>query len=426
MACGAVDGLGAITAGCGVGCPPRPPAGRWVVADRIDSTRYGSVNVATQVTARLGSVPARDSIGRHAHVAGIYLQGTYRVTAADGTTDAIPGYDQLAVWNQLWLKDASNWQYWAGSIDGRDIADDAGFRRLAPMFKGLPTDLSANAGAGTHDLDVSLYAQLSRFDFDKGPMVEGCVPLAALQALTNALQFTTGTPGNGATYTDISNTGFQGDINVWLDLVYRDALVIDEPWMLDSYQVTGQSGTVRYAERRHEYLFARCKPEDTGGQDLSDTGTQTWQANGDTLYASLSAAEVAIRANLISSDQMGSTSTGSAAAIYTKSGVTISTFAIQPYCHRRQDAPAGFLSYNYSSLGGHTAGIRYLHRTVACQSSARATQIALAAGCGMAAASQVQSVVPSTGCTCSMRSDLPIAIVPPHHAPGMSFYTGLI
>lgn len=424
MGCGATDGLGAVTAGCGMGCPPRPPRGRWWLADRVDATRYTANNV---VTAELGAVPAKDSAGRIAHVVGIYLDATFRFTLADASTSAVPGYDMLAIWRTMFLRDASGWLYFAGSIDGRDIWDDRFVRNIGQAVSTytsagarvtqLPADIAANAGAGAVDRDISMYIQLSRFDRDLGPTVEGSIPLAAIQAVTDGFQFTVGTP-LGGTYTDVAFTGFQ-KLNIWLDLVYVDALVVDQPWQLECYTIESTSGSVRHADRTHEFLVHRQKPEDTGGQDLDNFGSSTLMVNGDTIYSSLSMTELtAGRGTMISNDQIGAVPTDNYSAPSSDPSIAF----LLPYSHRRGDEAAGQVSFDYASRATATFE-RFLHRTRACIDLARATAIVNAAGCAKVEAQGYG--LDHAGCTCAPQPNRPIALTAPTVPMGQSLYTGL-
>lgn len=280
MACQVTQALGAALQQCGV-CDPRPVARDWYRADLVEADRVGRGNV---VFARLDSLPITDALGRFAHVRGIYLACKARLTVA-AEAAPVSAYNLRSWCQALYLQDHTGHQYWA-TLDGRDILDDHFFRTWKnAQFPGLHfgvqgypfpdiTDDNGYAGQvggdpGTVDVEASIYAPLTTRG--RNPL-EGLIPLASLQkAGADALKFrigqtllggtTTGTTFTGVVDPDGNNLGMQ----IWLDIVYLPALLIDAPYQLRNYVRPEMSGTLNNPENIHEYVWVRYKPEDRFG-----------------------------------------------------------------------------------------------------------------------------------------------------------------
>lgn len=380
MGCGAVEGIGAVVRSCG-GCAPRPPTKQWVRAGQIPAAVYGAIGTQVNLGEYVKSLRSRDQNGRHAHVVGLLFRGTYGFTLVDASTAEVPGYDMLAAWSNLFLRDNSGWIYWGGNLDGRNLRDDLYYRnyRANAVFP-LPTTIAANAGAGAVTRDLTMYCPLSRLDDEEGAgLVMGSIPLASLQARgDDCIQFTHGQPtgANGTTYTDVTPTGFTGTIELWVELVYVDNLVIDAPWQLENYTIQELSSQLRHPDREHEYVILRYLPGDTGGVDADDLSGITVDVDGTVIMSALATSAAGFRDRAQVADVLDVVP----GDLYFPAGTDIPGYAFIPRARSRAESAAGKVSFDISTRATHTTN-RFLHRTVSCHDGDRAAMIAEAAKC---------------------------------------------
>lgn len=369
------NGIGWTAPVCAGGCDPHPPQRGWFRVDQISVSRLAA---GSQATVNLRSIPARDAQGRYAHVAGIRMFGTYRFVLADASTSAYSGYQQLTAFQNLYLEDASGWQYWAG-LDGRQIYDDAWIRRRrTPSNTGaLPADIAANAGAGNVDHVIYLDAPLSRNPWAKGAAaLPGTIPLAFLQARgDSALTFVVSGASLVGAPTDVSGGGFvTNSLEVWLDIIYADKLYVSKPAQLETYVITDLNGNLNRNDRTTDYAAIYGLPEDNGGQYLNDYGATTVAVAGQTItsaYTMSASGEMWFRAYAMFLNDPGWQDTSPSV---NSSG----SLRIMPLVMRGMDetgVAAGVISYQYASRTRTSS--RYLHRTIGCLAN---KQLALCGG----------------------------------------------
>lgn len=276
------------------GITPIPPARDWYLADVITNAR---IVPGKRVQVKLESLNAQDSMGRYAHVRGLYFAALGVFTIAGATNAPVSAHQLRSVFQSLNMSDVTKHLYWP-SIDARVVMDDQFFRigmrangaylfsnqaGTVPFATGPQTnanlDIPEDAGAGEYVREISFHAPfvVQRPDGRRG---EGLIPLAALQregvdsiyfTLANAIA---GAPaGIAFTGTTRAEPGLEttDGMSVWADIVYLDKPQIDRAWTIDSYTLTEQSGSLLYGDRTHEYVEARYFPEDNGivGGDIS-------------------------------------------------------------------------------------------------------------------------------------------------------------
>ena len=98
--------LGAALNQCGA-CPPGPPARNWIRADLVTGDRC---SLGAVVQARLNSVPATDSLGRFAHVRGIYYRALAQLTVAEDAA-AVSAYQLRSVFQSNFLRDVTGHEF---------------------------------------------------------------------------------------------------------------------------------------------------------------------------------------------------------------------------------------------------------------------------------------------------------------------------
>jgi hypothetical protein len=398
--------IAAALVACGV-CPSAPPVERFVIADKVDSSRCAP---GQEVQARLDGVDLTDGKGRHAHIRGIFIEGLANLTVADGTSGAVSNFSLRGLFNAFFMTSATG-HSWFNSLDGRTIDDDIWFRhwrRLAnPALQiGSQSDveypkvtgasrfaLAANVGAGDYEVDASLYIPLT--DLYARKPLQGLIPLSLLRKRgANALRFKTGPsiPGNPADVTFTGWTtadGFEG-LKIWLDLVYLPALVVDAEWSLHNYTKNELSGVLDYSGQAIEYAVVRYFPEDTSagsafsGQQLAlaHDGVTLSIANTNDV-AGYSTDEMIKRGMLFYMRGNGAlTEMNSATDLpyldETGNGLEATTMILQPYS-TREGAPAGDYSYKYASRDASFT--RYTQRVVKCQAATDAKRLADALQC---------------------------------------------
>lgn len=398
-------------------CEAAPPTRRWVLADRVSNDR---AQPGFQVDVRLSSVPARDSVGRIAHVRGIFVNA-YGVFDLDvNGNQAATAYQLRSIFNAIYLEDVTGHAFWP-SINARDILDDTYYRHFANIsgpylhtgnqgtagqlpFPYGPTQtgdagIPANAGGGTQQFPIGFYAPLVTLGAGSNPLA-GLIPLAAIQRQSNqgAFRFRLGTsvagsPG-GVTLTGFKNGQDQPGLDVWLDVVYLPALAVDPSWTLDSYTLPDSSGVLRRPEATTEHAHIRYYPEDdpSSGQALSgqiacnNLDIFTFSVAGFIEAPGLSFADEVTRTALFLYSERDSASVRDNAAqdlplFTTNNGILApTTLSILPYRQRGAGPAKGDVTFKYGSMGGN-AWVRYNHRTVDCNEVARADELAKAVGC---------------------------------------------
>lgn len=431
MSCGAAsDGLGSI-APCqlGTGCAQAQPGRVTALVTKLDAATLSANGLVVQPDLR--GLPSRVG-NKHAHVVGILIDGSFKVVIGDTTNAAVPLYAAMAAFGQIFLEDSSGHQYAAG-IDGRDVQDDRWYRNRA-FSQGDPgsvidggaanaTWVKANVGAAsTITQPLSLYWQLSRMGYE-GYGVDGAIPLAALQKRgIGALRWTAGIPQG--TYTNVSfntgDAGFFGTVRVWFEIVYTDAYFADAQWQLENYTLAEVSGSLRHGDRVHEYAILRHRPEDTGGQALTDYDGVTIQVNGQTTNSAMTLYEFETREHMLTRNTMHGTlftlypgaSTGqtnaSASIDFSKFNYSLS---LVPYMDRMSQ-PSGLIQFSFATRSTHTLS-RFLHRTIKCHTDQAITDVVRAGlgGCGTPIDKKTTSVVgvDSAGRAVPVHPRLPIA-----------------
>lgn len=397
--------LGAALMACGI-CMPRPEARNWVLADRMTDSR-AFPNATVQV--RFDGVKATDSKGRIAHVRGIYIAGAATVTTVDDNTE-ITGYGVRSIINSIFLKDVTGHLY-LNNVDGRTILDDQFFRfgslinwpylhfgvqGLAGAFPQpdvvTQVGLAADTAPGAHDLNLSLYIPLTRPNGKCGNPMEGLIPLAALQrvgpdAMTFRLNSTFAPAPTGVTVNGFTWDGTQAGLEVWLDLVYLDAFVIDAPWQLQEYTQDQRLFVLNAPTEITEYAWIRYFPEDAAagaGQALVQQLDQlTLSAAGMNSFAGFVRADLVRRQILFQMSQFDSAWTRDNAAQYLPmledDGDPLALMLVG-YPKRRDAAPAGPVNVQINTMGTATF-VRIVQRNVACHTQARGEKLANALKC---------------------------------------------
>lgn len=415
MACAPGDGLAGALANGMKGCVPDPGAREWVLADQITSERIAR---GLQVNVKLGGVPNRDSLGRYAHVRGIYISTKAAMVVADGTSSQVSAYQIRGLYQSMHLEDVTGWAYF-DALDGRDLCDDAWMRHWSDQqwpylhsgVEGGPLQpdetavygIAANIGAGTYIVESSLYIPLVS-NADGANPLEGIIPLAAIQTPgDSAFRFTVGAaasiPGNP---TDVSFGGFRdpnpgleanGGGEVWLDLVYLDHPVVDAPWNVNSYVIAEQAGVLQHPERITEYAAIRYHNDDNpqgaavaGQRAVESLDTFTLTIAGFTKCAGLTRDQMVRRqtfyARTIPDSAISENNATRDLPLVTRTAGanTYQMFGLLLIAQRqRGTAAAGRINFKYAT--DPCAFVRYLHRTVACSSDDRVNRIMAATKC---------------------------------------------
>lgn len=398
VACG-VQSIAQAMRTCGA-CVAAPPVRNWYRADRMDNDRCRPTN---EVVVRYDGLPAIDSLGRHAHVRGIYLaaRGVFNLAAGNVPVSA---YNLRALWRAIFLQDSTGWQYLAALSDGRDILDDNFFRHgwarvhnplLQSGVQDLPTPtitqdagIPQDAGAGQpvvgFSSDVSLYFPLVTLGRGGNP-IAGLIPLATLQrAASGGIRFRVGAssdlPGNDGTVTFTGLTRLNGDpgMDVWLDIVYLPAILVPEAWQLDQYTQPEQNLVLHNPDRKTNLAVIRYKPEDApalAGQALvSAMDGITLQLAGYTVMGGLTTSDFFTRQTLFAGSERDGAWTRDNAAqdlpLFNAQGPTAGV--LLPFSFPRA-APAGDVVVQYAQRT--PTFTRYLHRTTACHTKARVERI---------------------------------------------------
>lgn len=386
------------------------PAREWRLLDRVASDRCAP---GQQVLVRMDGVPAIDPQGRYAHVRSIYLRAQADMTMG-GTNDVVTAYQLRSLFASIFLRDCTGWNY-LSDIDARTLLDDQFFRwgsmlNFPPLAAGIeqvkidaPWDfpasqtsdagLATNLGAGTEIRDIGVYMPLT------GPgqhPLRGLVPLAIFQRVSNnALTIRIGSEVKGApagvTFNNLQVDEFlattvRAGMDVWVEIVWLSALVVDAPTALDNYTLADLSGTLLHPERLTSYAWIRYFPEDAAaqaGQDLvSLMDGLTVTVAGFTGPAGERIDDTLFRTLANESARMSAAKSRSNAAqslpLMGANGPT--ALPIMPYRYRQQ-APVGPINFRYETRGAQD-WTRYVHRTVARHTPERGKAIEQALGLG--------------------------------------------
>lgn len=392
-------------------CAARPPArSGWVIADRVSASRS---RTGMQVLVDLDGVPVQDTLGRRAHVRGIYLQSWLEYTTA-AANDVVTAYQLRSFFNTIVLEDVTGHQYLT-SLDARDLLDDVFIRHgrhvqnpvltTGTEAQGNPATapntwpsqtvdlgITLNEGAGTRRRRVSWYWPTVTLN-SKGNKNYGLIPLELLQKkgtgaafrfnVASALpQAPTGITfaGNGDVLFLEQSAG-AGGCNIWLDVVYLPQNVQDARYQLRGYTNAQASGMALNPERTTEYFVVRYKPEDAATQAGQDVAQQlsrlTLRCAGFTLIAGLTALELAQRTMFFFLGEDGANARHQASEdlpLFDSSG-NQQIQVLVPYRPFRAAQPAGVLNFDYADRGTATFE-RFLHRTVLCHDEAFGEKLA--------------------------------------------------
>ena len=435
-ACAPGAGLAGALANGAQGCIPDPGAREWFLVDRIDASR---IALGQQVNVKLGNAPQRDPLGRFAHVRGIYFSAKGAFTVGGATNDVVLAQTMRGLYQSMHLEDVTGHPYF-DALDGRDLADDAFFRHWSeqqwPLFyapgggDGFPleiysppasnaqADIATDAGAATYIRDVSLYVPLVS-NADGASPLEGLIPLAAIQVQgDSALRFTVaqsipGAPA-GVTWAGFRNPSpdlqANAGMEVWLDIVWLDSVVVDAPWQVESYVLNEQSGVLRHPDRITEYCAIRFHEEDaptgadtSGYQAVENLDIFTLTCAGFTRISGYTLDQMVRRMMMFARTipdsflSEGNPTRGLPLVVKNPAAnnFTYSVHALLLIAQRqRATATSGRIQYNYGT--DPLSFVRYLHRTVLCQTASRVEAITKATNCNPCAMSAPNGKAPST------------------------------
>jgi hypothetical protein len=414
---------------------------RTVLADRVTVATRARVGQTVMVDLR--SVPATDSRGRIAHVVGIRFAAMYDLVVSES-----PGYLAAqtlisAAYQNIFLEDIGGWIYLAG-LSGADLIRDNYFRNwmLDPVTAPVSSAVLPGSAAGNRTVDVSLSYSLIRNDRRGSAAWDGAIPLAALQAKTGALRFTAGnTVPGGALPANTTLTGFSeapglGTINVFLDLVYLPVVVVPNAWQVENYTVSELSGSLRHADRMHEYATLIHRVGDDASQPhvqplVSGYGGITVSNNGDVLASALSAWEFFQRDLYMigSQDQLAYLGTrgyttdsnsqhtktepfpspGSNWALADDQAQNQEWMMFVPQTKHGRAMASGQIGFNITQRAAELPFERFLHRTIACHEPYHAGAVIGSTGCPQGAV--VMGLQPN-GVVGRAAPDEPIVAVP--------------
>lgn len=343
-------------------CEPKSIARRWYLADRISSN---NATAGSEVKPQLRGVPHIDATRRNAHVMGFRLKGTLRFATTTTTNSALSYYNVLGCLQGFFLEEPG-WKFLAGDGDGRDLIDDKWLRSLSDDHYGDSdgNGVSANVGSATNvDVAFDLHYRMTQPYAPGHAALLGSIPLAAIKAGgDSAFRFTVVSSIPTAP-TNLTITGFTGNLEVWLDLAYLDGVFVDHAWQLKTYTTTELGGTANDDDRKTEYLVVRSRPEDNGADYLDDFGDATHTINGDTIISgwTLAQQQAFTRFTLDTDprwvDQPFAFESG---------GNTRMLFVVPPMPRSRDLQASGPITYLWASRT--RTNTRFLHRTSACDS----------------------------------------------------------
>ena len=410
------------------GCKPRPAMRRWFLADRVSASR---AQPGAQVIAKLGSAPVEDSMGRKAHVRGVYIDVAANVTIA-AAADAVTGYQYRSLVESMFLQGADGHNF-IGAIDARTILDDQFFRfgrmlnlpaiwtgddptQMTEPFRpavGTTTDMGTAANANvTANVNIGVYFPLVDLRPNAPDPLAGLIPLASLQlAQSGGLRFRlasavagapTGVTVNEYRRSIIDGTGVEG-CDVYLDLVYLDATVIDSPWMLDEYTLPDLKSHLSRPEMATDYAWLRHFPEDdTGfaGQILANSYDGiTVNVGGMLEYEGVATTDLAMLAQLYSSSRYdGAIARRNGSALLPENESGLNGFPLVPFYGARDSAPAGKVNYTFQTRPAAVAFSRFVHRQHGCVNGPQVAALQSKLGCDPMGAKQAMRA----GRPCSM------------------------
>lgn len=394
-------------------CPAAPPTRHWILADRVSESR---AQPGFTIDVRLQGVPARDSVGRIAHVRGIFIYANGQFACAANNAP-VSAYQLRSLIQSIFLEDVTGHAFWA-SIDARTLLDDTFFRHwagidfpflasgtqggnLSPYDATQDTDYGLPSfpnGNPTAEAELSFYHPLVTLGPGMNPLA-GLLPLAALQRRSNqgSFRFKLGTQIAGAP----SGVGFSGVLNgegnagldVWLDVVYLPALAVDPAWNLDNYTLPDSSGILHKPEDASEHAIIRYFPEDVPGGNLSGQAAcnlldnLTLRIAGWTEMDGLSIQDARTRSLLFAASERDSALTRANAkqdlpwfVLGSQDASEITALVLVPYRQRGMGEAAGELNFKWSTMGGNSF-VRYLHRTIGCNEKDRVNALAEAVSC---------------------------------------------
>lgn len=332
------------------------------------------------LTRYLRDLRMTDSKGRHAHIAGVMMRGTYRFTT-DVTNAPLSGWDQLGhAWQNIRLTDVSGWGYLRAQMDARALVDDRWLRtQRMPVFPQIPPIIGENIGAGNQDRDVSFAWPLVRPGVRGPEALHGLVPLAAVAARADGFLFTVGGQSGPVVNSNIGITGggFVGDdLEIYLDIVWLDQVVTDRPWEVETYTSTLLAPEIRHQvgqdARLHEYLTVWALTEDDGSLYYDDFGSVTLSVNGDPVLSGITRErhQRIIMEHLASQEYAFANPEPS---LISPSGDIRFGILTGPKPWARPGMAGGKISVSWDSRT--RAQTRFLHRTVACQDVQRVAAI---------------------------------------------------
>jgi hypothetical protein len=402
-------------------CPAAPPTRHWILADRVSESR---AQPGFKIDVRLNSVDARDSLGRIAHVRGIYVNATaqFEVVGSQVGNAFVSAYQLRSLFQAMMLEDVTGHAFWP-SIDARSVLDDTFFRHwaqvqlpylatgtqggaLAPIDAtqtadyGIAAD-SGGIGGNTQTIPISWYAPLVTLGPGNNPL-GGLLPLAALQRQSGqgSFRFTLGTQIAGApsgiNFAGVLNGEGNPGLDVWLDVVYLPALSIGAAWTLDCYTLPDSSGILRRPEDATEHVQIRYFPDDTpntgegalvGASAANNLDIFTLKVAGYTVVPGFSLFDMRSRSLLFAASERDSAITRANAEqdlpwyeFGALAPVNLQALVLLPYRQKGMGEASGDVNFRYGNMGGNSY-VRYLHRTVMCNEIDRANAIAESVGC---------------------------------------------
>lgn len=378
------DSIGSLVMPCGPSCGIMPPAARSVLVTRIPQEQL--ILGRPQQTIQFDScAPRRDSMGRHAYVTKIVFKGSVNLITGDVTNAAVPGYQVCGKIGSIFLRDCSGNLYLAGDVNGRDLIDDVWFRnyRLGTLGEGSP-GLEADTGvAGDNTVPFELHFPLTPQGAHR-PSMRGAIPLAALadadptglEWTPQALPLDTG----GVAYEDVSDGGFNSDLEIWADIVYLKDPMVPAAWQVERYVKSVASGRYNHADRIHEYLAMRPMPAESDSIAIGSISGVTISLGNELIVKSLTTAQMLWRNQLLlDGDLYGRYDTDvpgpDVAGVMRAEGLPLSDtdlgyLILIPRSRGVESMGAGAATYSYAASTGSTA-FPYLHRTIACQNQGR-------------------------------------------------------
>jgi hypothetical protein len=395
-------------------CKPRPPSRNWKLLDLVDGTRC---QPGQEVQVRLHGIPITDTMGRFAHIRGLYFGAIAQLDIDPQTSPSVSAYQLRSLFQNIFLRDVTGHPYW-DNLDARMLTDDVWFRHWSmvntpylhsgvqggPLFPAIDTDYGiVQPGADDPSfVDIGTYAPLTTIG-GRNPL-EGLLPLASVaRAGADALRYRVAQSIAGAPL----NVNFVGllqpsnsqtaGMEVWADVVYLPELIVDAPWTLQNYTLSELKGSLNRPDAMTEYAWIRYFPDDTfqatpplagNGQTIVDLYDQvTVNVAGFNVMSGEPLARVKERMayfymQAINGGLAENNPTRDLPLFVQDAGDDFAAaLCLLPYLGRQPAAAAGPVLYEYGSRGGATQ-TRYAHRYVGChRTKEQAAQMADAAMC---------------------------------------------